>query len=138
MPQADAERLAAAVLDRAEDAVVHLAPRAERLGGEGSLATVTPAVVELASARDPLLSYEVPFPCVWVAPFERDAVDVLDGALVLSLHTADRGLVAEAMELTAVSNVYRGKPTSWVHPDVPHDGFLGEFLMRAKGLAHGA
>jgi hypothetical protein len=75
---------------------------------------------------------------VWVAPFERDAVDVLDGALVLSLHTADRGLVAEAMELTAVSNVYRGKPTSWVHPDVPHDGFLGEFLMRAKGLAHGA
>jgi hypothetical protein len=84
-----------------------------------------------------LLSYEVPFPCVWVAPFERGAVDALDGSLVLSLHTEDMGLVAEATELTAVSNVYRSRPTSWIHPDVPHDGFLGEFLMRAKGLAHG-
>ncbi|MEU1941241.1 aldehyde dehydrogenase family protein [Streptomyces sp. NPDC059474] len=138
MPQADAERLAAAVLDRAKDAAVHLAPRAERVRGDSSLATVTPAVVELTSARNPLLSYEVPFPCVWVAPFERGAVDVLDGSLVLSLHTEDWGLVAEATELTAVSNVYRGKPTSWVHPDVPHDGFLGEFLMRTKGFAHGA
>ncbi|MGA4846769.1 aldehyde dehydrogenase family protein [Streptomyces sp. G5(2025)] len=136
LPQADAERLAAAVLNRTKDAVVHLAPRVERLGGEGSLATVTPAVVELESPRNPLLSYEVPFPCVWVAPFERRAVDVLDDSLVLSLHTEDMALVAEATELTAVSNVYRSKPTSWVHPDVPHDGFLGEFLMRAKGLAH--
>ena len=98
---------------------------------------VTPAVVELESARNPLLSYEVPFACVWVAPFEWGAVDVLDDSLVLSLHTDDMAVVAEAAELAAVSNVYRGKPTSWLHPDVPHDGFLGEFLMRAKGLAHG-
>lgn len=137
MPEADAERLAAAVLERAGNATVHLAPRVERLGGEGALATITPAVVELASAKNPLLSYEVPFPCVWVAPFERDAPDVLDGSLVLALHTGDAALVARAVELTAVSNVYWGRPTSWVHQDVPHDGFLGEFLMRAKGLAHG-
>ncbi|GAA3168901.1 MULTISPECIES: aldehyde dehydrogenase family protein [Streptomyces] len=135
MPKADADRLVAAVLDRAKDAVVHLAPVAEPVGGEGSSATVTPAVVELASPRDPLLSYELPFPCVWIAPFERGAMDVLDGSLVLSLHTEDMGLVAEAAALTAVSNVYRSRPTSWTHPDVPHDGFLGEFLMRAKGLA---
>ncbi|MGW7074720.1 aldehyde dehydrogenase family protein [Streptomyces sp. NPDC054866] len=136
MPEADAERLAAAVMRRAEDATVHLAPRVERLGGEGFLATVTPAVVELTSPRSPALSYEAPFTCVWVAPFERGAVDVLDGSLVLSLHTEDLGLVDEATRLTSVSNVYRSRPTSWVHPDVPHDGFLGEFLMRAKGLAH--
>ncbi|MEU2711964.1 aldehyde dehydrogenase family protein [Streptomyces sp. NPDC007205] len=138
MPQADAERLAAAVLDRAKDAVVHLAPRVERLAGEGSSAAVTPSVVELASAKDALLGYEVPFPCVWVAPFERGDVSALDGSLVLSLHTADRALVAEAAQLAAVSNVYQGRPTSWLHPDVPHDGFLGAFLMRAKGLAHDA
>ncbi|MFF5860047.1 aldehyde dehydrogenase family protein [Streptomyces sp. NPDC012751] len=137
MPRAAAERLTSVLLGRAKDAVVHLAPRAEPLGGEGSLTAVTPAVVELASARDPLLSYELPFPCVWVAPFERTAVDVLDGSLVLSLLTGDRRLVAAATELTGVSNVYLGRPTSWTHPDVPHDGFLGEFLMRAKGLAHG-
>jgi hypothetical protein len=137
LPGADAERLAAAVLERAGNATVHLAPRAARLGGGGALATITPAVVELASAKDPLLSYEVPFPCVWVAPFERDAPDVLDGSLVLALHTGDAALVTRALELTAVSNVYWGRPTSWVHPDVPHDGFLAEFLMRAKGLAHG-
>ncbi|MDO0929396.1 aldehyde dehydrogenase family protein [Streptomyces sp. TG1A-8] len=136
MPQAEAEQLVTAVLDRARGAVVHLAPRVERLGGAGSLSAVTPAVVELASARDPLLSYEMPFPCVWVAPFERGALDVLDGSLVLSLHTGDRGLLTRALDLTSVSNVYRSRPTSWTHPDVPHDGFLGEFLMRAKGLAH--
>ncbi|MCP9211578.1 aldehyde dehydrogenase family protein [Streptomyces sp. NEAU-Y11] len=138
MPQAEAERLVEAVLDRARSATVHLEPRVERLGGSGSLATITPAVVELVSAHDPSLSYEVPFPCVWVAPFERNALDVLDGSLVLSLHTTDHALVTAATELTGVSNVYQGRPTSWVHPDVPHDGFLGEFLMRAKGLAHGA
>lgn len=135
MPEADARRLATALLDRTEDAVVHLAPRVERLGGEGSLAALTPAVVELTSPKDPLLSYEMPFPCVWVAPFERGATDVLDGSLVLSLHTEDLGLIAAASELTSVSNVYRSRPTSWIHPDVPHDGFLGEFLMRATGLA---
>ncbi|MFF4490565.1 aldehyde dehydrogenase family protein [Streptomyces sp. NPDC001544] len=136
MPQADAELLVAAVLDRAKDAVVHLAPRVERLGGDGSLSAVTPAVVELASAKDPLLSYEVPFPCVWVAPFERGALDVLDGSLVLALHSRDAELHARALDLPSVSNVYGSRPTSWLHPDVPHDGFLGEFLMRAKGLAH--
>lgn len=137
MPEDTAARLVAAVLDRASDATVRLAPRVERLDGEGSPAAVTPAVVELSSARDPLLSHEMPFPCVWVAPFERAAVDVLDGSLVLALHTEDPGLVAEASELTSVANVHRGRPTSWTHPDVPHDGFLGEFLMRARGLALG-
>ncbi|ANS70727.1 hypothetical protein SLINC_8503 [Streptomyces lincolnensis] len=135
LPAADAERLTSAVLQRAQDAVVHLAPRVERLAGEGSLSAVTPAVVELTSPKDPLLSYEMPFPCVWVAPFERGATDVLDGSLVLSLHTEDLELVTAASDLTSVSNVYRSLPTSWTHPDVPHDGFLGEFLMRAKGLA---
>ncbi|MFB6850416.1 aldehyde dehydrogenase family protein [Streptomyces sp. NPDC056373] len=135
MPEADAQRLVTAVLDRAADAVVHLAPRAERLGGTGSLAALTPAVVELTSPKDPLLSCEMPFPCVWVAPFERGGTDVLDGSLVLSLHTGDLGLVAAASELASVSNVYRSRPTSWIHPDVPHDGHLGAFLMRATGLA---
>ncbi|MFF9286462.1 aldehyde dehydrogenase family protein [Streptomyces griseosporeus] len=138
MPRAAAERLTSAVLGRAEDAVVHLAPRAEPLDGTGALTAVTPAVVELPSPRDPSLSYEMPFPCVWVAPFERAAVDALDGSLVLSLLTEDRELVAAATALTRVSNVYLGRPTSWTHPDVPHDGFLGEFLMRAKGLARSA
>ncbi|MFD5914467.1 aldehyde dehydrogenase family protein [Streptomyces massasporeus] len=135
MPEADARRLTTALVERAGDAVVHLAPRVERLGGAGSLAALTPAVVELTSPKDPLLSYEMPFPCVWVAPFERAATDVLDGSLVLSLHTEDLGLIAAASELTSVSNVYRSRPTSWIHPDVPHDGFLGGFLMRATGLA---
>ncbi|MFD7539207.1 aldehyde dehydrogenase family protein [Streptomyces sp. NPDC059819] len=136
LPAAEAERLVAALRERAEGAVVHLEPRAEPLEGPGSLAALTPAVVELASAKDPLLSYEMPFPCVWVAPFERDAPEVLDDSLVLSLHTGRRDLVADALDLAGVRNVYRSRPTSWSHPDVPHDGYLGEFLMRAKGLAH--
>jgi hypothetical protein len=47
-------------------------------------------------------------------------------------------LVSRALELPAVANVYVGRPTSWVHPDVPHDGFLGEFPMRSKGFARDA
>ncbi|MFF7361711.1 aldehyde dehydrogenase family protein [Streptomyces sp. NPDC008125] len=137
MPRSDAERLVEAVLERVAPAAVRLPPRVELLDEEGASAVITPAVIELDSPKDPLLSREMPFPCVWVAPFERDALDTLDDSLVLSLHTRDAGLVDRALDLPAVSNVYRGKPTSWTHPDVPHDAFLGEFLMRAKGVAHG-
>ncbi|TRV76685.1 aldehyde dehydrogenase family protein [Streptomyces sp. 130] len=137
LPLEQAEHLAVTVLQRAADAgaAVRLAPRAHPLGGPGTLSAVTPAVVELPAARHPLLGLELPFPCVWVAPFDRAATDSLDDSLVLSLHTAEPALLDQALGNPSVSNVYRGRPTSWTHPDVPHDGFLGEFLMRAKGLA---
>jgi hypothetical protein len=34
-----------------------------------------------------------------------------------------------------LGNVYLGDhPTYWMRPDVPHDGYLGEFLMRSKAV----
>jgi acyl-CoA reductase-like NAD-dependent aldehyde dehydrogenase len=135
MPASEADRLVSAVLTRVEPDAVRLAPRVERVAAEGAMAAITPAVLELASATDPLLSYELPFPCVWVAPFNRDVVGTLDDSLVVSLHTSDAGLIDQVLGLARVSNVYQGLPTCWTHPDVPHDAFLAEFLMRTKGVS---
>lgn len=136
MPVADAQRLADAVLDRVAPSAVRLAPRAEPAGPEG-MAAITPAVVELSSPHDPLLSCELPFPCAWVAPFDRNSVRAVDGSLVVSVHARGAELVDQVLALPAVANVYQSLPTSWCHPDVPHDGFLADFLMRAKGAARG-
>lgn len=135
MPVERAGQLVAAVTRWAQGSIVHLAPRVERVGRNGTQATVTPAVVEVASADSPLLAHEMPFPCVWVAPWDDGDLAALDDSLVLSLHTTHPELATRAARLGRVANVYHGRPTSWTHPDVPHDGYLGTFLMRAKGLA---
>ncbi|MGL6234647.1 MAG: aldehyde dehydrogenase family protein [Segniliparus sp.] len=134
LPGDGAERLVSAVLNAADPDSVLLRPRVERIGTEG-MAVVTPAVIKLSSPQDPLLGYEVPFPCAWVAPFDRRRPEVLRDSLVVSLHTSDAALVRRVSALATVANVYCGKPTSWSHPDVPHDAFLGEFIMRSKGFA---
>lgn len=136
LPVADARRLAAAVLDRVVPSAVHLAPQVEPVGPEG-MAAITPAVVELSSPHDPLLSCELPFPCAWVAPFDRASVRAVDGSLVASVHAGGAELVEQVLSLPAVANVYHSLPTSWLHEDVPHDGFLADFLMRTKGTARG-
>jgi acyl-CoA reductase-like NAD-dependent aldehyde dehydrogenase len=136
MPEQDAQALVDGVLTAVDPGAVRLAPTVRHVGSEGSMSAVTPAVVELGSPSDPLLSRELPFPCVWVAPFHRDAIESLSDSLVLAMLTDADELVDRALELPAVANVYVGRPTSWAHPDVPHDGFLGEFLMRSKGFAH--
>lgn len=128
-----AERLVADVLGQVDSSAVVLAPRVESVGAEG-VAVVTPAVFELNDSHDPLLGYEVPFPCVWVAPLDRASSDALGNSLVVSF-TSDDVLAQRTLARPDVSNVYVGRPTSWMHPDVPHDGFLGEFLMRCKGFA---
>ncbi|OLR92777.1 hypothetical protein BJP25_21870 [Actinokineospora bangkokensis] len=134
MPVEQAEALVADVLARVEPRQVRLAPRVERVGGTGA-AVLTPAVVELDDPRDPLLGHEVPFPCAFVAPFDRSEPDPLSGSLVVSFDTDDHDLVRWAVDHPLVSNAYVGHPTSWLHADVPHDGFLSEFLMRCKGFA---
>jgi len=135
MPEQDAQTLVDGVLTSVDPGAVRLAPTVRRVGSAGSMSAVTPAVIELRSPSDPLLSRELPFPCVWVAPFHRDAIESLSDSLVVAMLTDADELVSRALELPAVANVYVGRPTSWLHPDVPHDGFLGEFLMRSKGFA---
>lgn len=101
--------------------------------GDGS-AVLRPAVHELARVDAPQAGVELPFPCVWVAPWARAAgVAPLRDSLVLTALTDDAALVDELLAEPSISNVYVGDhPTYWLRPGVPHDGYLGEFLMRTK------
>ncbi|MFJ3631569.1 aldehyde dehydrogenase family protein [Streptomyces sp. NPDC090112] len=101
--------------------------------GDGS-AVLRPAVHQVDSADAPQLSAEVPFPCVWVAPWSReDGLDSLRDTLVLTVVTEDEHLVEALIDEPTISNLHVGShATHWHRPGLPHDGYLGEFLMRSK------
>ncbi|GIH67993.1 aldehyde dehydrogenase family protein [Sphaerimonospora thailandensis] len=101
--------------------------------GDGS-AVLRPAVYQLDRPDAEQAGIEVPFPCVWVAPWSRaNGIAPLRGTLVLTAITGDDELVDRLLDEPTISNVYHGDhPTYWIRPGVPHDGYLGEFLMRTK------
>lgn len=105
----------------------------------GGFAALRPAV-HLLSAPDPApLNVELPFPCVWIAPWSRaDGIAPLRNSLVLNLITTDDGLgglVDELVNEPTVTNVYLGRhATHHSAPHIPHEGFLADFLMRNKGF----
>jgi acyl-CoA reductase-like NAD-dependent aldehyde dehydrogenase len=113
------------------------------LGGDGIVdeletggAALRPAVHQLERADDRRLGIELAFPCAWVAPWTRtDGVAPLRDTLALTALTTDEGLVDQLIDEPSVSNVYLGDhPTYWIEPGVPHDRYLGEFLMRTKAV----
>jgi acyl-CoA reductase-like NAD-dependent aldehyde dehydrogenase len=101
--------------------------------GDGS-AVVRPAVHELHEPMARQAGIELPFPCVWVAPWDADAgIAPLRDTLVLTAITRDQGLIDRLMDEPTIRNVYVGDHrTYWIHPGLPHDGYLAEFLMRSK------
>lgn len=101
--------------------------------GDGS-AVLRPAVYQLDRPDADQAGLELPFPCVWVAPWSRaDGIAPLRRTLVLTAITDDDELFDLLLDEPTISNVYRGDhPTYWLRPGVPHDGYLGEFLMRTK------
>lgn len=103
--------------------------------GDGS-AALRPAVHLLDRPDAPQAGVELPFPCVWVAPWTPDAgLAPLRDTLVLTAITHDHALVDALLDEPTISNVYVGDhPTYWLRPGVPHDRYLGEFLMRTKTL----
>ncbi|MEU3822784.1 aldehyde dehydrogenase family protein [Streptomyces sp. NPDC030392] len=105
--------------------------------GDGS-AVLRPAVHQAESADAPQIGVEVPFPCVWVAPWSReDGVEPLRDTLVLTVVTRDEELVDALVAEPTISNLHIGDhPTHWHRPGLPHDGYLGEFLMRSKTVYH--
>ncbi|MGF1430243.1 aldehyde dehydrogenase family protein [Kitasatospora sp. LaBMicrA B282] len=101
--------------------------------GDGS-AVLRPAVHQLDRPDAPQASIELPFPCVWVGPWTPEAGTApLRDSLVVTVLTEDDRLVDRLLDEPSISNVYRGDhPTYWIRPGVPHDSYLGEFLMRTK------
>ncbi|MET8977277.1 aldehyde dehydrogenase family protein [Streptomyces sp. NPDC004539] len=124
------------VLDKAAGARAHLggAGFVEELG-DGS-AVLRPVVHQLERPDDPRAGVELPFPCVWVAPWSRAAgIAPLRDTLVLGVHTEDEQLIDALVDEPSITNVYVGDhPTHWTATGIPHDGYLAHFLMRTKGF----
>lgn len=103
--------------------------------GDGS-AVLRPSVHQVERADAPQIAAELPYPCVWVAPWTRaDGVAALRDTLVLTVATRDDALVEALLDEPSVTNVYVGNhPTHWIDTGIPHDGYLSEFLMRTKAV----
>jgi acyl-CoA reductase-like NAD-dependent aldehyde dehydrogenase len=103
--------------------------------GDGS-AVLRPAVHQVDDPFTEQVNVELAFPCVWVAPWTREAgTDVFKDTLVLTAATKDESLLDALLADPTIKNLYIGDhPTYWMAPGVPHDAFLGEFLMRTKAV----
>ena len=102
-----------------------------------SYAALRPAVHLLAKPDVAKLNVELPFPCVWVSPWSRaDGLEPLRHSLVISAITDDKHLVNDlALPSRPSPTCTAAKhPTHQTAPDIPHDGFLADFLMRNKGF----
>jgi len=99
-------------------------------------AALRPAVYLLADPDVTKLNVELPFPCVWVSPWSRsDGLEPLRNSLVINAITGDDDLIDDLLAEPTIANVYRGHhPTYYGTPEIPHDGFLADFLMRNKGF----
>jgi acyl-CoA reductase-like NAD-dependent aldehyde dehydrogenase len=99
-------------------------------------AALRPAVHVLTTPDVDKLNTELPFPCVWVSPWSRrDGTAALQQSLVVTAITNDETLIDALLAEPTVANVYCGpRPTYYSAPEIPHDGFLADFLMRAKGF----
>ncbi len=99
-------------------------------------AALRPAVHVMAEPDVDTLNTELPFPCVWVSGWSPQAgVAPLRHSLVLAAITGDEALIDRLLAEPTISNVYRGRyPTHHASLEIPHDGFLPDFLMRNKGF----
>jgi acyl-CoA reductase-like NAD-dependent aldehyde dehydrogenase len=146
-PQDDNAVLPVVPLDDALKLEQHLLARAVGttpwLGGDGIVddlgdgsAALRPAVHQLDRPDAPQAGIELPFPCVWVAPWPRETgIEPLKDTLVLTAVTHEERLLDDLLEEPTISNLYVGDhPTYWIAPGVPHDGYLADFLMRTKAV----
>jgi acyl-CoA reductase-like NAD-dependent aldehyde dehydrogenase len=99
-------------------------------------AALRPAVHLLTEPDEQKLNVELPFPCVWVSSWSRrDGLGPLRNSLVLNAITDDEELIEDLVNEPTVTNVYSGHyATHYAAPDIPHDGFLADFLMRNKAF----
>lgn len=102
--------------------------------GDGS-AALRPAVLVADRSDHPGGRIELPFPCVWVLPWDRtEGFGPLSHTLVLTILGGDHKLAAEALHEPTIRTVLLGPlPTFSSSPTSPHDGYLGHELMEARG-----
>ncbi|MEW1655644.1 aldehyde dehydrogenase family protein [Streptomyces sp. NPDC093707] len=135
LPLAEARAVDAFLRQRAHGTRAVLAGGVHDLA-DGS-AALRPAVHLLDDPAAEQLALELPFPCAWVAPWSREhGTAPLRRSLVVGVATQDDALVDALLGEASIRNVYGlDRPTWWLPPGIPHDGYLAEFLMRSTALA---
>jgi acyl-CoA reductase-like NAD-dependent aldehyde dehydrogenase len=134
-PMEQARRTAEYVTATARDATPILgADQVVAEVGDG-FAALRPAVHLLNKPNPDVLNVELAFPCVWISPWSRsDGIAPLRRSLVFNAITDDDELIDQLIAEPTIANVYSGHiPTQHMAPQMPHDGYLAEFLMRNKG-----
>jgi hypothetical protein len=73
------------------------------------------------------------FPCVWVAPRSRTTrLELRRRSLAVNAITTDEGLIEDLVYGPTVSNSYSGQHGTYeIAPEVPHNRFSADFLMRS-------
>jgi acyl-CoA reductase-like NAD-dependent aldehyde dehydrogenase len=146
-PEHEAARLPVQPLPQAKKVEDYVRAKARgctvRLGDAGlahelpdGSAVLRPAVVQVDRATAPQTSIELGFPCVWVAPWSAaDGIGPFRDTLVLAVSTDDDALVDALVDEPTIRNVYVNDLwTLRTAPHLPHNGFVGEFLMRTKAV----
>ncbi|MFI1018372.1 aldehyde dehydrogenase family protein [Streptomyces sp. NPDC020965] len=94
-----------------------------------------PAVFSVPDPYDRLIGTELPFPCVWVAPWTKaDGVGPFRESLVVNAITQDADLIGALLREPGVGNVHINAPTVHSDGNLPHEGYVGDFLMRNKAV----
>ncbi|MDT9683057.1 aldehyde dehydrogenase family protein [Streptomyces sp. TRM76323] len=104
---------------------------------DGDAAALRPAVVCVDRSDHPGLRTELPFPCVWVAPWRAaEGVAPLRDSLAVTLIGTDPALAEEALRTPSIHTVVHGRvPGWWRDPYLPHEGYIGQFLKVVRGYA---
>ena len=90
----------------------------------------------MPSADSPAARIELPFPCLWIAPWSPElGTAPLRDTLNLTVLGADTTFVDRLLEEPSILNVFVGPhPTCWSGPGLPHDGYLANYLMTPKAF----
>ena len=101
----------------------------------GDKGVLRPALHLLSEPDLRQLNTELAFPCVWVSPWSRqDGIAPLRRSLVLNAITTDADLLDRLVVEPTITNLYNGVATTTWEPQIPHDGYFADFLMRNKGM----
>ncbi|MCV7224474.1 acyl-CoA reductase [Mycolicibacterium komossense] len=135
-PIAEAEALAAYLGTKTAGATAVLGADQVVADLGGGRAALRPAVHLLSAPNVEQLNIELAFPCVWIAPWSRtDGLAPLRNSLVLNVITGDEDLLDSLICEPTITNVHSGRHLTQVsNPEMPHDGYLADFLMRNKAV----